>query len=44
MDYFPPVRTGSRVEFPSPAKWKEWRVSGAVASKIGYECIIGSMS
>jgi hypothetical protein len=37
------VRQGSRLEWSKPAEWKEWHVSDAVTSKIGYECIIGSM-
>ena len=36
-------RQGSRLEWSKTAKWKEWHVGDAVTSKIGYECIIGSM-
>src|ERR1700729_4425641 len=37
------VRQGGRLEWSKTAKRKEWHVGDAVTSKIGYECIIGSV-
>jgi len=37
------VRQGSRLEWSEPSEWKEWHVGDTFTSKIGYECIIGSM-
>ena len=43
LDVLDVVNLRSMFSIHEPAEWKEWHVGDAVTSKIGYECLIGSM-